>query len=119
MSSLLEKLPGQFAQAASQLNQGEAEKHLRRTEGIIRSMTPKERSKPEIINGKRKQRIAAGAGVQVQEVNRLLKQFDQMQGMMKQFKKGGMGKLMRGMGALKVMGGLAGMGGFGGFGKKR
>lgn len=116
MSSILEKLPGQFAQAASQLKEGEAEKQLRRTEGIINSMTPTERRKPELINGKRKQRIAKGSGVQVQEVNRLLKQFDQMQGMMKQFKKGGMGKLMRGMGALKNMGGF---GGFGGFGKKR
>lgn len=119
MTSLLEKLPGQFAQAASQLKEGEAEKQLRRTEGIINSMTPAERRKPELINGKRKQRIAKGSGVQVQEVNRLLKQFDQMQGMMKQFKKGGMGKLMRGMGALKNMGGLGGFGGFGGFGKKR
>ncbi|NOL49135.1 signal recognition particle protein [Pelistega europaea] len=116
MSSLLEKLPGQFAQAAAQLKEGEAEKQLRRTEGIIRSMTPLERRKPEIINGKRKQRIAKGSGVPVQEVNRLLKQFDQMQGMMKQFKKGGMGKLMRGMNALRGMGG---MGGFGGFGKRR
>ncbi|WP_159991745.1 signal recognition particle protein [Pelistega ratti] len=110
MSSLLEKLPGQFAQAASQLQDGAAEKQLRRTEGIIHSMTPLERRKPDIINGKRKQRIAAGAGVPVQEVNRLLKQFDQMQGMMKQFKKGGMGKLMRGMGALKNMGGFSGFG---------
>lgn len=111
VSSLLEKLPGQFAQAAGQLQSGEAEKQMRRTEAIINSMTPLERRKPDILNGKRKKRIALGAGVHVQEVNRLLKQFDQMQGMMKQFKKGGMGKLMRGMGA------LTNRGGFGGFGR--
>jgi signal recognition particle subunit SRP54 len=60
-------------------------------------MTPTERSKPEIIKASRKRRIAAGAGVQVQEVNRLLNQFEQSQKMMKQFSKGGMAKMMRGM----------------------
>lgn len=104
MSSLMEKLPGQFSQMAGQIDEQQADKHMRRTEGIINSMTPKERSKPEIINGKRRQRIAKGAGVPVQEVNKLLKQFEQMQGMMKQFKKGGMGKLMKGMNALSSMG---------------
>ena len=60
-------------------------------------MTPLERSKPELLKASRKRRIATGAGVQVQEVNRLLKQFEQTQKMMKQFSKGGITKLMRGM----------------------
>jgi signal recognition particle subunit SRP54 len=66
-------------------------------EGIINSMTPQERSKPELIKASRKRRIAAGAGVQVQEVNRMLAQFEQMQAMMKKLKGGGMMKMMRGM----------------------
>ncbi len=115
MSSLMEKLPAQFAQAAGQIQGGQAEKQLRRTEGILNSMTPQERSKPELLKASRKRRIAAGAGVPVQEVNKLLKQFEQMQGMMKQFKKGGMGKMMRAMGGLKGLRG--GMGAFGNFKK--
>ena len=83
----LEKLPAQFQQAAGQLQGGQAEKQLRRTEGILNSMTPAERAKPELIKASRKRRIAAGSGVPVQEVNRLLAQFDQMQGMMKQMKR--------------------------------
>ena len=110
MSSMLEKLPAQFAQAAGQLKGGQAEKQMRRTEGIINSMTAAERAKPEILKASRKRRIAAGAGVPVQEVNRMLAQFDQMQGMMKQMKKGGMAKMMRAMGGLKGLG----TGGFGG-----
>jgi signal recognition particle subunit SRP54 len=110
MGSLLEKLPAQFAQAAGQLQGGHAEKQLRRSEGILNSMTPAERAKPELLKASRKRRIAAGAGVPVQEVNRLLSQYDQMQGMMKQMKKGGMAKMMRAMGGLKGMG----KGGFGG-----
>ena len=94
---MLDKLPAQFAQAASQMPVGGEEKVVGRIEGIINSMTPGERSKPELIKASRKRRIAAGAGVQVQEVNRLLKQFEQTQKMMKQFSKGGIGKLMRGM----------------------
>ncbi len=97
ISSMIDKLPAQFAQAAGQLPVGSEEKMVGRIEGIINSMTPLERSKPELLKASRKRRIAAGAGVQVQEVNRLLKQFEQMQKMMKQFSKGGMGKLMRGM----------------------
>ena len=115
MSSLMEKLPAQFAQAAGQIQGGQAEKQLRRTEGILNSMTPLERSKPELLKATRKRRIAAGAGVPVQEVNKLLKQFEQMQGMMKQFKKGGMGKMMRAMGGMKGLRG--GMGAFGNFKK--
>ena len=74
-------------------------------------MTPAERRKPELLKASRKRRIAAGAGVQVQEVNRLLKEFEQMQGMMKQFKGGALAKMMRRMGGMKGMGGLLGGGG--------
>jgi|TARA_A100001391_G_scaffold78435_2_gene50836 signal recognition particle subunit SRP54 len=112
MSSMLEKLPAQFASAASQLQGGQAEKQMRRTEGILNSMTPHERAKPELLKASRKRRIAAGSGVSVQEVNRLLSQFDQMQGMMKQMKKGGMSKMMRAMGGMKGMGRGGGGGGF-------
>ena len=97
ITSMMDKLPAQFTQAASHLPAGGEDKMVRRIEGIINSMTPGERSKPELIKASRKRRIAAGAGVQVQEVNRLLNQFEQMQKMMKQFSKGGMAKLMRGM----------------------
>ncbi|HRE16291.1 MAG TPA: signal recognition particle protein [Rhodocyclaceae bacterium] len=97
LSSLMDKLPAQFAQAAGQMPAGADDKMIRRIEGIINSMTPLERAKPELLKASRKRRIAMGAGVQVQEVNRLLNQFEQTQKMMKQFSKGGMGKLMRGM----------------------
>jgi signal recognition particle subunit SRP54 len=99
MSALLDKLPAQLqanaAAAAGQVNP----KVVKRQMGIIDSMTPRERRRPEIIDGSRKRRIAAGAGVPLPEVNRLLKQFDQMQKTMKKLAKGGMLKnLMRGMG---------------------
>jgi signal recognition particle subunit SRP54 len=96
LSSLLDKLPAGVAQAAQQSN-GMDDKALRRIEGIINSMTPAERAKPELIKASRKRRIATGAGVQVQEVNRLLNQFEQMQKMMKQMQKGGLQKMMRSM----------------------
>ena len=73
------------------------EKSIRRMEGIISSMTPAERAKPEIIKATRKRRIAAGAGVPVQEVNRMLNQYDQMRTMMKKLKGGNMQKMMRGL----------------------
>jgi signal recognition particle subunit SRP54 len=82
-------------------------------EGIINSMTPRERAHPELLKASRKRRIATGAGVSVQEVNRLLNQFEQMQDMMKKMQKGGLAKMMRAMGAVKGMGGLGGMGGMG------
>ncbi len=108
MGALMEKMPAQMASMASKVNNEDAEKSLRRIEGIINSMTPLERRKPELIKATRKKRIAAGSGVQVQEVNRLLKQFEETQKMMKMFSKGGMAKMMRGMGGL--MGGkLPGM----------
>ena len=97
LSSLMDKLPAQFQQAAAGANMGMAESQMRRMEGIINSMTPAERAKPELIKATRKRRIAAGAGVQVQEVNRMLNQFEQMRTMMKKLKGGNLQKMMRGM----------------------
>lgn len=97
MTNLLEKMPGQIGQLAKGVQGAEAENAMRRIEGIINSMTPAERHKPELIKASRKRRIAAGSGVTVQEVNRLLSQFEQTQKMMKQFSKGGLAKMMRGM----------------------
>ena len=96
MASLMDKLPAQLTQMAS-ASPDLQEKALKRTQGIIDSMTPLERRKPELLKAARKRRIAAGAGVQVQEVNRLLNQFEQMQKMMKMMSKGGMQKMMRGL----------------------
>ena len=95
MQGLLDKLPGELARAAqsSQVD----ERSIGRLEGIINSMTPAERAKPEILKASRKRRIAAGAGVSVQEVNRLLAQFEQTQKMMKMVAKGGMQKMLRGL----------------------
>ena len=96
MASLVDKLPtGGKLPDAAQLAQGE--KQMRRSVAMINSMTPEERRKPEIIRGSRKRRIAAGSGTQVQEVNRLLKQFLEMQTMMKRMGKGGLAKMMRGL----------------------
>ena len=95
VSALVDKLPAQMAQAAQ--GQQFDERQLGRTEGIINSMTPLERAKPDLLKASRKRRIATGAGVSVQEVNRLLSQFEQMQKMMKQMQKGGMAKMMRSM----------------------
>jgi signal recognition particle subunit SRP54 len=88
-----------------------AERDVRRMEAIILSMTPTERRKPELLKASRKRRVAAGAGVQVQDVNRLLNQFEQMQGMMKKMKGGGLMKMMKRMGGMKGMGGMGGLGG--------
>jgi len=107
IASMIDKLPAQFGAMAQQASGAIEEKSIRRIEGIINSMTPLERVKPEIIKASRKRRIATGAGVQVQEVNRLLVQFEQMQKMMKSFTKGGMVKMMRGMKGM--MGGMPGM----------
>ena len=97
LSSMIDKLPAQLAQAAQAQSADMGEKQMRRIEGIINSMTRQERTHPELMKATRKRRVAAGAGVQVQEVNRMLKQFEQMQKMMKQMQKGGMAKMMRGM----------------------
>ncbi|TSE28208.1 Signal recognition particle protein [Tepidimonas thermarum] len=107
LSSLLDKLPTQIAAKAGEADLDRAEKDIRRKEGIICAMTPEERRRPEIIKASRKRRIAAGAGVQVQEVNRLLKEFEQMQAMMKKMKGGGLMKMMKRLGGLK--GGLPGL----------
>ena len=101
MQDILAQMPG----GASLKNVNVDEKQMARTEAIILSMTPKEREKPEIIGASRKKRIAAGAGVKVEDVNRLLKSFDQMRKMIKQFSGPGMGKKMKRM---------RGLGGFGG-----
>jgi signal recognition particle subunit SRP54 len=94
ISALMDKLPG-----AGQMPQlsGNEDKAINRVEGIINSMTRQERHKPELIKASRKRRIATGAGVSVQEVNKLLNQFEQAQKMMKMMSKGGLGKMMRGM----------------------
>jgi signal recognition particle subunit SRP54 len=94
ISALMDKLPGA---AGAAIPAGADDKAVNRIEGIINAMTPQERSKPEILKASRKRRIAAGAGVSVQEVNRLLKQFEQAQKMMKMMSKGGLSKMMRGM----------------------
>ena len=109
LSSLMDKLPSQLTAKAGNLGAADmdrAERDVRRMEGIICSMTTQEKRKPELIKATRKRRIAAGAGVQVQEVNRLLKQFEQMQGMMKKMKGGGLMKMMKRMGGAGGMKGL-------------
>jgi signal recognition particle subunit SRP54 len=103
VSAMMDKLPAQLSQAAAGSKMDD--KAINRLEGIINSMTPAERTKPEIIKASRKRRIAAGAGVQVMHVNQMLNQFEQTQKMMKMFSKGGMAKMMRGMkGMLPGMG---------------
>jgi signal recognition particle subunit SRP54 len=106
LSTLMDKLPAQMQAKAGEVDMDKAERDIRRKEGIIQSMTPLERRKPELIKATRKRRIAAGAGVHVQEVNRLLNEFDQMQGMMKKMKGGGLRKMMKRMGAMGGKGGL-------------
>ena len=105
MQDLLAQMPGGGALKNVQVD----EKAMSRTEAIILSMTPKERENPNIIGASRKKRIAAGAGVKVEDVNRLLKSFDQMKSMIKKFSGPGAGKKM------KRMRGMGAMGGFGGF----
>ncbi len=95
MSAMMDKLPSQLSHAAQNVKMDD--KVVNRTEGIINSMTGQERAKPEILKASRKRRIAVGAGVSVQEVNRLLAQFEQTQKMMKMMSKGGMAKMMRGL----------------------
>ena len=95
VQGLLDKLPAQLVQAV-QTTQTD-ERTIRRLEGIINSMTPMERARPELLKASRKRRIASGAGVSVQEVNRLLAQFEQAQKMMKMVAKGGVQKMLRGL----------------------
>jgi signal recognition particle subunit SRP54 len=99
IANLMDKLPAHMAQAAAKTDMGAAEKNIRRMQGMIDSMTPQERAKPEILKASRKRRIAAGSGVQVQEINRMIAQFEQMQTMMKQFSGGKMARMMGSMAA--------------------
>jgi signal recognition particle subunit SRP54 len=114
LGGLMDKLPQNMMgkKQPGQADMDRAERDMKRMEGILRAMTAKERKQPALLmDGKskasRKRRIATGAGVQIQEVNRLLNQFDQMQQMMKKMKGGGLMKMMKKMGAMK--GGLPGM----------
>jgi signal recognition particle subunit SRP54 len=112
LSGLMDKLPSQLTGKAGQMAPGDldrAERDVRRMEGIICSMTPLERRKPELLKATRKRRIAQGAGVQVQDVNRLLNQFTQMREMMKKMKGGGMMKMLKRMGGMKALGGMGGL----------
>jgi signal recognition particle subunit SRP54 len=113
ITSMLDKLPGMGN--LSQMAQKNIDvKMFARMEALINSMTPKERRNPELIQGSRKRRITMGSGLQVQDLNRLLKQHKQMQKMMKKMKGGGMEKMMRGMGGMMGPGGAGGAGGPGG-----
>ncbi|CUA95829.1 signal recognition particle protein [Thiomonas bhubaneswarensis] len=100
LQGMLDKLPAEMQAKAGQADMNRAERDMRRMQGIIHSMTPQERHKPEVIKATRKRRIAAGAGVQVQDVNRLLKQYEQMRDMMKKMKGGKMFKMMQRMGGM-------------------
>ncbi|MBV2096528.1 MAG: signal recognition particle protein [Candidatus Thiodiazotropha sp.] len=112
MSGLLDKLPG-MGEIPDHVKNQVNDKEVGRLIAIINSMTPHERSFPAVIKGSRKRRIAAGSGTQVQDVNKLLKQFMQMQKMMKKMKGGGMKKMMRGMAGKFPGGGMPpGGGGF-------
>ena len=97
LGAMLEKLPMPGNVNPAALKQGADDQALRRQVAIINSMTPQERRFPKTINGSRKKRIAAGAGLAIQDVNRLLKQHVQMEKMMKKMSKGGMKKMLRGM----------------------
>jgi signal recognition particle subunit SRP54 len=109
LASMMDKLPSQLTAKAGAIDLNRAEKEMNRKQGIIHSMTPRERTHPDLIKATRKRRIAAGAGVQVQEVNRLLNEFAQMQDMMKKMRGGGMMKMMKKLGGMKGMGGFPGM----------
>ena len=111
MAGLMDKLPGMGKMSEAVKGQVN-DKEFIKMEAIINSMTPKERQYPDLLKASRKRRIAQGSGTQVQDVNKLLKQFTQMQKMMKKMKGGGLMKMMRGMG-----GGLPKMPGGGGFPK--
>ena len=109
LASMMDKLPSQLTAKAGAIDLNRAEKEMSRKQGIIHSMTPYERAKPDIIKATRKRRIAIGAGVQVQDVNRLLNEFNQMQDMMKKMRGGGLMKMMKKLGGMKGMGGFPGM----------
>jgi signal recognition particle subunit SRP54 len=104
MQSIMGMMPGMSGVELP----ADADKQMRRTEAIIHSMTPQERRKPELLNGSRRKRIADGSGTKIAEVNQLMKQFSQMQHMMKMMRGGGMKKMMRQMEAMKGKGGFPG-----------
>ncbi|WP_165010550.1 signal recognition particle protein [Neisseria yangbaofengii] len=106
LENLMSKMPGELGQISKQIPEGTAEKAMGKVEAIINSMTPKERANPALIKASRKRRIAAGAGTNVQEVNKMLKQFEQSQQMMKMFSGNGISKLMK---MAKSMKGMKGM----------
>ena len=110
MMGMMDKLPGMGAMGDKIKDQAN-DKTFNQMEAIINSMTPAERARPDIIKGSRKKRIAAGSGTQIQDVNRLLKQFTQMQKMMKKMSGGGAKKMMRQMQGMMPPGGLGGLGG--------
>jgi len=110
MMSMMDKMPG-MGNMTAQIKEKANDKSFVQMESIINSMTPGERTRPDVIKGGRKRRIAAGSGTQIQDVNRLLKQFTQMQKMMKKMSGGGMKKMMRGMQGMIPPGGAGGMGG--------
>ena len=109
MMSMMDKMPG-MGNMSAQIKEKANDKSFVQMEAIINSMTPGERTRPDVIKGGRKRRIAAGSGTQIQDVNRLLKQFTQMQKMMKKMSGGGMKKMMRNMKGM-MPGGPGGMGG--------
>jgi signal recognition particle subunit SRP54 len=124
MMSMMDKLPG-MGNMSAKIKDKANDKQFVQMEAIINSMTPGERQRPDVIKGSRKRRIASGSGTQIQDVNRMLKQFMQMQKMMKKMGGGGMKKMMRGMGGM-MPGGMPGGGmpgglppGMGGFGRKK
>lgn len=113
VASIMDKMPGMGALppgAASKVDDSQ----FRQMEAIINSMTMRERSNPDMLNGSRKRRITLGSGTQIQDLNRLLKQHKQMQKMMKKMKGGGMANMMRGLGGMQGPGGPGGMPGLGG-----
>lgn len=108
MMSLMDKMPG-MGNMSAQIKDKANDKSFNQMEAIINSMTPGERARPDVIKGGRKRRIAAGSGTQIQDVNRMLKQFTQMQKMMKKMSGGGMKKMMRNMKGMMPPGGPGGM----------
>ncbi len=89
MSQMVDMLPGEMGKAARNINPEDMERQFKRTEAIISSMTPAERDDPDVLNASRRRRIAAGSGTEVQDVNRLIKQFREMQKLMKMVQKTG------------------------------
>jgi signal recognition particle subunit SRP54 len=89
LAQIMDMLPGQLGQAARQVDPKDIEKNFKQTEAIINSMTRRERRDPDVLNASRRRRIAAGSGMEVQDVNRLIKQYREMQKMMKMMQKTG------------------------------